>query len=79
MGKRLVQKKNLQDINLNDYYDKADMALEKTRELYTQGMPISDLLRKIDEERFFTPNKKERYKLLKKDFYGMSDRDKDRE
>ncbi|HNF17137.1 MAG TPA: hypothetical protein PK453_26005 [Leptospiraceae bacterium] len=73
------KKRNLQDINLNDYYDKADMAIEKTRELYKQGMPISDLLRMIDKERFFTPNKKERYKLLKEDFYRMSDRDKDRE
>jgi len=82
-GKRMkwegwYEKKKLQEIDLNDYYDKTDTAIERTRELYNQGMSISDLLKKIDEERFFTPNRKGRYKSVKEDFQSMSDRDKDR-
>ena len=62
----------------SNVYDIADTAIERTRELYNQGMPISDLLKKIDEERFFTPNRKGRYKSVKEDFQSMRDPDKDR-
>lgn len=62
--------------HLRNHYDITNTALERTRELYNQGMPISDLLKKIDEERFFTPNRKGPYRLVK-DFYDLSDWDKD--
>jgi hypothetical protein len=63
---------------LRTKYDIKEGAIRKTRELYKVGMPISELLIKIDKERFFTPNKKGAFKLIKEDLFELTEDRKDR-
>ena len=64
-------------MNYRDYYDKKEGAVELTRKLYKEGMLISDLLKKIDDERFFTPNKNRKFSMVKEDMLSMNDNRKD--